>query len=408
MKKLVKLLALFSIAAVFGQQNTTANIQLATTKGLHKIKLPHTVRSFANEDLRDLRILDATKNQVPYFITKGNTKVQASDFRKFEIINKSQIADTSSTYIFKNEEKQISQIVIHIANYNGGKRYSILGSNNNTSWFGLTNNQYISNLDSSQNTTIYKVVNFPLNSYKYLKIIFNDKNSLPINVLNIGKSIRQISTVTIEKIPVEKIEYSKLAKQKKTKINIRFSNSEIIDKIAFNVNAPEFYRRSATIYYLITKEKNHKEITHKQIIRRFTLNSESSNDFEINNFFGNELFIEIDNQDNPELEISKLEFFQNSLYAIADLKAEENYTISVGDKKLKKPNYDIAYFKNKVSEELPTLTINNINHKSKVVLKKELSFWQKPWFMWLCIGLATLFIGYVISGLVKDMKQENA
>lgn len=408
MKQLIKLLVFLSFTTIFGQQNTTAELELATTKGLHKIKLPHTLRSFANKDLRDLRIWDTTNNQVPYFIIKANTKIQASDFREFKIVDKSKIVDTSATYIFKNEEKQLNQVVLHVANFKGNKRYNVLGSHDLKSWFGLTSNQYLSNLNNTQNTSTYKVIHFPLCTYKYLKIVFNDKNSLPINVLNIGKSIRQINGVTTEKIPAEKIKYSKLVEQQKTKISIAFSNPEIIDKIAFNIDGPDFFRRSAVLYYLTTREKNHKEITEKQIIKRFTLNSERLNSFEITNFFGKELFIEINNQDNPELKISKLEFSQNSLYAIADLKANEKYTVSVGDKKLRRPNYDISYFKNKVSEKLPILAIKNINHKNNITVKKERSFWQQPWFMWLCIGVATLFIGYVISGLVKDIKHEDA
>lgn len=407
MKKLINILFLLLAIVAYSQHNTTGELQTVKTNGLHKIKIPNKIRSFSNKDLRDFRIRDVNNNQVPYFITQAKTEVQASSFNEFKIIDKNISTDTSSAYIFENSKGQINQAVLHIANYKGFKYYNLLGSNNKKRWFGLVNNQYINNLNSSQNTSIYKPINFPLCTYKYLKIVFNDKNSLPVNILNIGNSTHKISTTAIEEIPVKTLQFSKLADQKKTRATIVFENPEIINTIKFSIKAPKFYKRNATIYFLITTEANHKKTIQRQVIKRFSLNSETPNEINLSNVFQKELFIEIENQDNPELEISNLQFFQKSLYAIADLKEGEAYTITTGDKTLNRPTYDITYFRNKVSDKLPILNISNVVHTiEKSEETATISFWQQPWFMWLAIGLATLLIGFVISGLVKDMKQE--
>ena len=76
-------------------------------------------------------------------------------------------------------------MVFTIANYSGSKTYNLSGSNNQKQWFGLVNKGYLYNLQNAENTSVEKVVSFPLCEYKYLKIDFNDSNSLPINVLKL-------------------------------------------------------------------------------------------------------------------------------------------------------------------------------------------------------------------------------
>lgn len=408
MKRLTSLLLFFCAGITFGQEQTTAALQTPESKGLHKIKLSHKIRSFANKDLRDLRVLDTENNQVPYFIEKAKTEIQASNFSTFKIIEKTKNTDTSSTYIFINPNDKINQVVLKIANYKGFKYYDILGSDNQKQWFGIVNNQHLSNITSYKNTNIHKVIHFPLCSYKYLKLIFNDRNSLPINLLEIGKSNLKISTSTTEEIPFKNLSISSLKEQKKTKIEISFNFPEIINTVKFNINAPDFYKRNAILYSLNKTEIKRKETLQKHIIKRLVLKSGTPNEFNIPSFFGNKLYLEIENQDNPALEVGKITFLQNSLYAIADLKKDNDYTLSVGDKTLFKPNYDIGYFKSIATEELPIIDIITINYpKEKEEVINKVSFWQQPWFMWGAIGLATLLIIFVVSGLVKDMKQSQ-
>ena len=86
------------------------------------------------------------------------------------------------------------------------------------------------------------------------------------------------------------------------------------------------------------------------------------------------MYIEIDNQDNPPLNISSVTLFQKPLYVVADLKHTEGYTVSAGNKDLKTPKYDITYFRNRVSENMPNTSINGVKLiEAKSKIKDELA-----------------------------------
>jgi hypothetical protein len=136
------------------------------------------------------------------------------------------------------------------------------------------------------------------------------------------------------------------------------------------------------------------------------LNSNLKNTFNIPQLFGKEFYIEIENQDNQPLSFSKISFFQNQISVIADLKTTENYTIKTGNSKEISPNYDLENFKSKIATNLPEATIYEIKHPILNKIKaSEKSIWQKPWFLWICIGLGGISILYFTASLIKDMKK---
>ncbi len=403
------LFLLLTTSIIAQQQQIEGGLSAVTNDGLHKIKVLHDIRSYSNHDLSDFRIWDNKGNQVPYFVYPDNQETQISNFSEFEIISKTNIPDTSATYIFKNPINKIQKAVLSIANYEGSKSYSLQGSNDQQQWFGLVNSQNLYAIKSATTTSVYKVINFPLCSYTYLKIIFDDRGSLPVNLLKIGTATTKIVKTPLEEISVMTTNIYELTKEKKTRIHVVFKAPEIINQVQFNITEPKLYNRKARMYTLKTREVKHKVETYEQQISTFTINSDNNINVHVASFFEKEVYIEIENQDNPELTFSSIQFFQTPLYVVADLKQNENYTISSGDIHLKKPSYDISYFKNGISENLPKASIISVKHNldEDLAIKETIPFWQQSWFMWACIGIATLMIGYFASGLLKDLKQEN-
>ena len=106
--------------------------------------------------------------------------------------------------------------------------------------------------------------------------------------------------------------------------------------------------------------------------------------------------------------MTKIRFFQNQLPVIADLKANEKYTITTGNANLNAPNYDLENFTSKMENNLPETKIFDI--KQVVSQKPSIqnkSIWQQPWFMWICISLGGIVILYFTSNLIKDMNKKS-
>ncbi|MGA9211620.1 hypothetical protein [Kaistella sp.] len=75
------------------------------------------------------------------------------------------------------------------------------------------------------------VISFPLNNYRFIKFDFIDKNSLPINVLEVG--FNKNNSIAIQNIELKDSEQKTTfdSKKKQTKVEIAFKKKQVIDGI---------------------------------------------------------------------------------------------------------------------------------------------------------------------------------
>ncbi len=399
---------LLAVNGLFAQNNTTAKIESVTQSGLHKMVLPAEIRSFSKEELGDFRILDSKGTEIPYYILQQNTEAKSQSFSECKILSKTTIPKSKTTIIFENPNAVIDEIVLSITNSDVAKSYSISGSNDQKEWFGLVNNSLLTEIENSKATSVLKTLNFPLTAYRYIKLDLNDKKTLPINVLKISYVPTKTHNAIVEESRPKEIKFQQIPDEKKTRIYINFGRLQIVNQVGFTITEPNLYQRNAIIFIIEKKQMNKKSALFPETVFAFELSSNQKNIFRIPQLFKKECFIEIENQDNPPLTLSKIQFFQNQVTVIADLKANEKYTITTGNSKLDSPEYDLENFKNSIGDNLPKAKIYEIKHhdSQKTHLKNE-SIWQQPWFMWLCIGFGGIIFAFFTRSLIKDMKKIN-
>ncbi|MCG9793065.1 hypothetical protein [Flavobacterium algicola] len=404
------LILLLSINSLFAQMQTTATLQKVANSGFHRIILSPEIRSYSKQDLSDIRIFDANNIELPYFIMADNTTNQSSNFEAFTFITKKTIPNKSSTILFKNSKQSVNEIVASISNTEVVKSYNLSGSDDQNEWYGLINKGKLDNLSDPTASSVFKKIAIPNTNYKFLKIEFDDTKTLPINVLNIG-TMTYVSTtekVVQEKIATKKIKITEDPIQKLTKIHIALDRPQQINQIHFSISEPEYYIRKATLYKN-RKRKYKKKITNeKEYLADFTLNSKLNNTISLFNFFEKDFYIEIDNQDNTALSIDKLSLLQDQIALIAKLDSDKKYIIKTGNKNLTTPVYDIENFKSEIPNELPEAKVLKVSHeKNHNAINTATSFWQKPWFMWMCISVGAIVLFYFSATLVKDMKNNS-
>ncbi len=387
-------------------QNYQGKINKVVENGLHQILINPEVRSASQNNLDFVRIFDSKNNEAPYVFYEGKSSNSSS--KNFNIISKTAVPNVATSIIISNENAlNIDHLTLKIANTDVDKKYNINGSNDQKEWFGLVINQKVIGLNDAGENFVERDFAFPLNNYKFLKIDFIDKNSLPINIL--GASLEENHSVNQSKIELQnftqKIDTDKKSKQ--TKITITFPNPQVIDGIGFEISSPSYFLRDARI--LINKSRVYKKLTKNYIenISAFQLNSKSKNRFDVQSFFAKEFIIEIDNQDNQALGINKINLFQSPVSILTDLKSNENYTLKI-DSTWPAPQYDLINSGIDVNQNYPVATISNLEKIEQSQSKETAkSFWQTPLFMWICIILAVAIIGYFAVGMIKDMNKEN-
>jgi hypothetical protein len=401
----IKILGLIAFVYSFGfAQTHKGTIENIKEDGFHKIKIAPEVRSASSDNLDYFRILDKNKKEIPYVVFK-NTNRNSLYSEKLEVINKSSIKDSISSFVVMNyNSKYNGELSLLISNSKINKYFSVSGSNNQKEWFGLVSNQLLSDLNNENGTSVEKVISFPSNNYTFLKIEFEDKNSLPINILNIGYYKGEQSTIETSILNDFQYKITENKKDKKSIITFSADHFQKVDEIAFTISN-KLFSRNAKLFVNRTRTIKRQTENYQEAVSSFVLNSNTSNSFQLNGFFEKEFTIEIENQDNQPLEFLKIELLQNSQYVIADLKTNEQYEVSI-DSTLTKPQYDLNNFIKESKIDYPKAIISNF---TKITSEKENAsekpFWQSKAFMWICILFGIAIIGYFAIGLLKDMKE---
>lgn len=410
--KLMKLnnffILLFLTNLSFGQFQVTGKIQDVTKNGFHKIVLSPEIRSYSKQDLSDIRIFNSKGNEVPYFI-QNNSEALLHTFEEYTIVSKSVVAKKSTSIIIAIPSNQNNnQLSLFIANADGEKNYSISGSNDLKEWFGISNSKVLYDLNSTTEASVIKTISYPLSTYQYLKIDFDDRKTLPLNILKVGNFNSQIQKNTWLEIKPKKTSTTEDRSEKETLIHVTFDRPQIINQIVFEILKPTYYSRKAIIYKKVKQQKNRKSVIYDEEIITFELNSNTKNSFTIPEIFEEEFFIKIENKDNQPLAISTIKYNQKPISIITDLSANEKYTIKAGDKNLTEPQYDLSDFKNNIQNNLHQTAIYDIKPIAEIKTKsEEKSIWQKPWFMWTCILLGAVTILYFSVSLINDLKRKE-
>jgi len=393
------------LVSFFGfAQNYKGKIANVQQDALHQVQLSPEVRAAANENLDFLRIFDVNKTEVPYVINAF--KEESTRYNSFKIISKNSIKDSITSIVIQNETgKKINQVNLNIGNTALTKSYSISGSNDTIEWFGLIANETLSDLIAQNGTALEKTIYFPSNNYKYLRIDFNDKKTLPINVQAIGIYENQFLPEKLVEISNFQYKIAQDKEKKQTKIVFSAENKYKIDAITFTIST-EFYAREARIITKRERKVKKRVESYDEVVAYFDLNSKNEKTIYFNSLQEKEFTIEIDNQDNQPLDISNIQLFQKPFTIISKLKANEDYEVVI-DSTYSKPSYDLANFISSLTMNLPEVTIVNfhkVENKEKNSTAK--SFWQTQLFMWICIILGGGIVAYFAFGLLKDMKNE--
>ncbi len=374
--------------------------------GLHKIKLSQEVRSAINDKFSSFRIKDKQNNEVPYVLV-FNSDRKFSKFTPITIASKKIIKDSITSIILENKlGKKQEHIILKIANTDLVKSYTISGSNDGENWFGLVSHKRLKPINLPEKPVFEKTIYFPLNTYKLLRIDFDDSYSLPIEIIEAGIYKSEI----FKQSPVEVNSYefnsTQNNEQKTTVLNFSADNASQINYISFDIDT-KFYLRKAKIFVKRTRKVKKRTETYDQLIDQIELNYNNDNTFSFSNLNEKEFSIEIENKDNPPLEITNIQLYQKPVHVIANFEKDNAYYIEVDDS-FNKPSYDLGNFISNKTKGIKSTSITNFQKQTKELEETTTpSFWQTATFMWICIIVGGIFVTYFALSLLKDIGKES-
>jgi hypothetical protein len=260
---------------------------------------------------------------------------------------------------------------------------------------------------SNSETSLEKAISIPLNNYRYLRLDFDDKSSISINVLEIGIYENEYFPSKMLALDNFTQELPNSSVGKMTQIGFKTNATHKVDAISFEIGT-EFYRRSANIVVEKQSKVKNKIESYEEVLSSFTLSSEGSNSLSFYDLHLSDFTLQIENQDNPPLGIESITFFQKPKYLVSYLKAGHSYQVEVNDE-LSRPSYDLAYFISKNINDLQEAGISNLEQllipEAASEDSRPQSFWETKLFMWLAIGIGGLLVLYFAVSMLRDMSK---
>ncbi|MBI1838047.1 MAG: hypothetical protein HYR91_12355 [Flavobacteriia bacterium] len=400
---------IFCINVLFAQdfrwQATIENVQKS---GFHKIVLDPRISAQVKSDFSDIRLFDKEGKEVPYVLNFESTNYLNNHFIEYPIIKRIIQPHVKTEIILQNTtKKSLNNLNLIIQNSDVQKEVKISGSDDLNNWFIIKDNYLFNSIFSNTETAEMIQMNFPLSNYNYLKIEINDRFTEPINVLKAGFYISTSAEGNYTKLQNLTFHFADSIHDKRSYVQLNLPDLQLIHKCKIQISSPALYKRNAFLANCIVDTTNGEIRRELQPLQQFELTSEGINQFVLNGISSQNLYLIIENEDNPPLEIKEIEMFQLNTYLTADLKKGDTYILKFGDKNLEAPSYDLAFFQDKIPSNIPIIRSNNVVklqnlENSDMEIPQE----EDQTVLWLVIGAVIIFIGWLSFKMLNDMKNK--
>ncbi|MBI4944899.1 MAG: hypothetical protein HY840_00700 [Bacteroidetes bacterium] len=403
-KAILFFLLSFSTGAFAQDYKWQTKIDCTASDGFYKIQLPPAITSKLKSDFSDIRILDSAKHEVPYIAQSEQPTTNTVLFKDYKIV-RLDVSKKHSTLVLQNPSKsKIDNVQLVIKNADADKQLRLSGSDNNKQWYVIKDNYSISDVYSHTETSVVKIFNFPLSDYEFLKIDISDSISPPLHILKAGYYDTHSENAKYVETPLPILTQKDSTETKTSYIKMSFSETQLIDKVAFEVNGPHYYMRDCELGVMEERQlKNNRMEKNFNALINFKISSNGDNTTYLNNYKSKELYLHILNNDNPPLKIKSAKCFQINHFLVAYLKSDESYSLVFGNEKVKMPNYDLVNFKDTTSS-ISNITLGKISLVD--TWKKEMpsgsAFFTSNIFIWISLLAVLLILGFMSVRMIKE------
>jgi hypothetical protein len=408
MKIFVGLLFLFPVVT-FGQQYVAeAPLPSVNAEGFYSIPLPSDVTSRMTVDCGNVRILDEKGVEVPYILVKERPQFSKTEFIEYKM-QKEQRKDCCTLLTLINDKRNtISNIMLEVKNADVTKRATLVGSDDQRTWYALKENDLVGGFSNPNSTSEIEIVSFPLSNYQYYKLILDDSTSTPFNIIRAGYYNTSTVNGAYTEIPGVSIASADSVKDKTTWATITMpADVEFVDKIQFDIEGPKFYYRSAALY---TKDEYMNKGVKKEYLNEvltFDITSTHENSLNIS-MKPTALRLKIQNESNPPLKLKGVRAWQLRRSLTTYLTAGHTYKLVIAEPAMVAPTYDLVMFQDSIPKVLPTITPGAVtNFERKKELVESTTYFTNRNIIWVAIVVVIAILGFMSVRMIRESDKDR-
>ncbi len=365
--------------------------------GFYRISLQPGFVAKAKSDMADIRIADAKDNFVPYIQAGSLPLKDQKSFVVFTPVDARLASDTGTTYAVENKTGlPLDRLWIRLQNTAVQRKVNLAGSDDLKQWFAIQEDIPLQEAVQNSEGTYMQSLSFPASSYRYLKILVDDKRKTPIKFLQAGIYTEYARTLAYTPIPG--LKYTRADSNKTTYISIKLDDNYQVNKLHLNITAPKYFKRSITIYQIIGD--------YKEAVVEAELNSTKNNDL-LFAAKAKELLVQISNGDNQPLSISGINASQSDEYIISYLEGKQNYRMLAGDSTAQAPEYDLKFFADSIKDNIPTISHEPVVKNNVIVQPPVKAGRDYTVLIWVAIAASLGLLLMLTLKMTKEVSKKD-
>ncbi|WP_439695149.1 hypothetical protein ACFGVS_18925 [Mucilaginibacter sp. AW1-7] len=369
-----------------------AALQQVDSTGFYRISLKPGFVAKAGNDMADIRIADAKGNFVSYIQAGSLPQKNQQSFVVFNRVDTRLPADTGTTYVVENKTGlALDRLWIKLQNTAVQRKVNLMGSDDLQQWFAIQENIPLQEAVQNSEGSYLQLLSFPASSYRYLKMLVNDKNKTPIKFLQAGIYTEYAKTLAYTPIP--SLRFTHADSNKTTFISIKLNDNYQVNKLHLNISAPKYFKRNITVYQIIGG--------YKEVIAEAELNSTKNNDL-LFSAKASQLLLQIANGDNQPLTITGIDAYQTDQYLVSYLDGKQSYRLLVGDSTAQAPEYDLKFFADSIKDNIPTISHGAVVKNNTVLQAQVKAGKDYTVLIWVAIIIA---LGLLLLLTLKMTKE---
>lgn len=392
-----------------------AKVNPVSRTSFYKILISPDISGRSQPNMQDLRLFDNEGKETPYLMNREVAGQSETQFVTYPLT--SAIEGTRQTVIIENKDKRhIDKFVFAMKNADASRLVRISGSEDKTNWYVVRDSFYFESYTDIDESIVKRSLAFPGGDYRFYKIEITRKNNeAPLNILNAGNYSTNTKEAAYQE--VTGLTFTRTDTNKITRILVRCTPGNRIDKLEFSIARPEMYHRTLQISKLIEMETGSSYSASVKKARyapstdfkSYELSSDRPASIICTGFLGyskqKEFIIEIQNQDDQPLQITGIKAFQLTTTLTAKLEQGKNYFLYFGDSLLQTPAYDIVYFSKNLPTHIQTIEHEKVQPKNQID-KDEYDSTKDQYIVWIGLGLAGIIILILTLNMMKNMKKD--
>lgn len=369
----------------------------------HILELPDDFFAKVRPAFSDLRFIGITPEndtiEAPYHIRHRTKEVKTSEL-EYEFVN---LVKTTRgfeyTFLFDSPQA-INQINLSFSEANYDWEITVEGSKNGKQWTTVVEDYRLLKIKNSYTDYAFDHIDFNEVKYTYLRI------TIPLSANPVVISPQMIKRTVVEgkkkNFTVQNIAVTQDKTAHHTIIDFELPNAVPVSEISLSVKETFDYYRPIQIAYLLDSIVSEKGVSYTyRDVYRGMFSSLEKNEFDCSNTTSKKFRIILENGDNQPLSLDKISVNGYVYEAIIRFNEPATYYMAYGNLSVSTPSYDIAYFTDRIPENLQPIRLEKeVVHISDEVEITE-PFFKSNWWLYGIMGVIVVLLGWFTLKMMR-------